>query len=483
MPRDDLTIDFVKTMPQAEPLDPALILDDWINRVHNLPEEIRFMQDEIADKDRIYNECIRSIEDRDDKIQKWIKSNGSLEPNPKEDLLRTQIHEYYTRADQISEEKIALARRLQVIVDKYIRSLDVQIKLLYDRGEPGFTDPDEVPSLLRPSAANHAAPSDRSVNPATAIVATLGPTSSPSIAARSSSNPTATRLPAHPQIRSAQAQQAHPQHALSAPVTPAAGITHSRQRETSAGPAMKRGPRSNAGPGNTLAASTGLSRHSSLGPGTSKSGPPVGPAGGIVRAGSAGPRAGPVKAASGSGSRRGTPTATARKRTVHKSSLSRVKKMSARSSPASTADSDLSEAESVSGDEDKGTEALSRVTPPVDNKRIVGDAEDDEEGGDDKKYCLCHNVSYGKMVACDNESCPFEWFHWTCVGLKSEPNGTWEGFGEASLEKGHLELKLEPGQRSTVDTPTFYFFFFCKGLAAACYPINLFACAHGKATM
>jgi inhibitor of growth protein 3 len=29
------------------------------------------------------------------------------------------------------------------------------------------------------------------------------------------------------------------------------------------------------------------------------------------------------------------------------------------------------------------------------------------------------------MVACDNESCPFEWFHWTCVGLKSEPVGTW----------------------------------------------------------
>ena len=29
------------------------------------------------------------------------------------------------------------------------------------------------------------------------------------------------------------------------------------------------------------------------------------------------------------------------------------------------------------------------------------------------------------MVACDNEDCPYEWFHWSCVGLKSEPNGKW----------------------------------------------------------
>ena len=50
---------------------------------------------------------------------------------------------------------------------------------------------------------------------------------------------------------------------------------------------------------------------------------------------------------------------------------------------------------------------------------------DDDDAGDDKKYCLCQNVSFGDMVACDNDDCPYEWFHWSCVGLKSEPNGTW----------------------------------------------------------
>jgi inhibitor of growth protein 3 len=50
---------------------------------------------------------------------------------------------------------------------------------------------------------------------------------------------------------------------------------------------------------------------------------------------------------------------------------------------------------------------------------------DDDEAGDDRKYCSCQNVSFGNMVACDNDNCPYEWFHWGCVGLKSEPNGTW----------------------------------------------------------
>ena len=29
------------------------------------------------------------------------------------------------------------------------------------------------------------------------------------------------------------------------------------------------------------------------------------------------------------------------------------------------------------------------------------------------------------MVACDNEECPTEWFHYECVGLASAPTGEW----------------------------------------------------------
>ncbi|XP_076890760.1 PHD finger protein ING2-like isoform X4 [Bidens hawaiensis] len=43
-------------------------------------------------------------------------------------------------------------------------------------------------------------------------------------------------------------------------------------------------------------------------------------------------------------------------------------------------------------------------------------------------YCVCHQVSYGDMIACDNESCQGgEWFHYSCVGLTPETmfNGKW----------------------------------------------------------
>jgi hypothetical protein len=53
------------------------------------------------------------------------------------------------------------------------------------------------------------------------------------------------------------------------------------------------------------------------------------------------------------------------------------------------------------------------------------DDDDDYDGGDEKKYCICQSASYGDMSACDNESCPIEYFHWSCIGLKNEPLGRW----------------------------------------------------------
>ncbi|KAK7847493.1 phd finger protein ing1 [Quercus suber] len=34
-------------------------------------------------------------------------------------------------------------------------------------------------------------------------------------------------------------------------------------------------------------------------------------------------------------------------------------------------------------------------------------------------------ISYGEMVACDNNDCKIEWFHFGCVGLKEQPKGKW----------------------------------------------------------
>lgn len=41
------------------------------------------------------------------------------------------------------------------------------------------------------------------------------------------------------------------------------------------------------------------------------------------------------------------------------------------------------------------------------------------------RYCICNQVSYGHMVACDKEFCPYEWFHYPCVGIDAPPKGKW----------------------------------------------------------
>jgi len=42
-------------------------------------------------------------------------------------------------------------------------------------------------------------------------------------------------------------------------------------------------------------------------------------------------------------------------------------------------------------------------------------------------YCYCKRISFGEMIACENDECPIEWFHFECVGLTPEnrPKGKW----------------------------------------------------------
>lgn len=44
---------------------------------------------------------------------------------------------------------------------------------------------------------------------------------------------------------------------------------------------------------------------------------------------------------------------------------------------------------------------------------------------DEPTYCLCDQISYGEMILCDNDLCPIEWFHFSCVSLTTKPKGKW----------------------------------------------------------
>jgi len=406
MPRDDLSIDFIgrkARMPQAEHQDAATVLDEWTNRVANLPAEIAFMQDEIEEKDKQMNECLTIIKRHDDSIQKWIRINGSHTPNPKEESLSRIILENYDKAQILQEEKVALALKAQQILDKHTRQLDGQIKGLQDRGE--FPNDPDIPSLLRPQPPERVT----GVRIDTSVAAMpLGPiTNSAAVMHRHPNQHPPRMIPAHVQARQLSGVSA------SAPATPAASMLVRQARESSLGAAQKR-QRLTGGLG--VLPPSGLARQPSMTPGTPRGGTPT-----TARAGSAGPRPSQKSVAS---NKKVAPHGSRQSgiiRKPKKSGLSRVKRTGNKNSPSSTNDSELSDAESGSGEEEDEA-----VTPPA-NKDADGDEEmgDDDEGADNKAYCLCQKVSYGDMVACDNDKCPYEWFHWTCVGLKSEPVGTW----------------------------------------------------------
>lgn len=48
-----------------------------------------------------------------------------------------------------------------------------------------------------------------------------------------------------------------------------------------------------------------------------------------------------------------------------------------------------------------------------------------EEEESEPVYCLCKQVAHGEMIACDNEDCPIEWFHYACVNLTRKPRNSW----------------------------------------------------------
>jgi len=44
---------------------------------------------------------------------------------------------------------------------------------------------------------------------------------------------------------------------------------------------------------------------------------------------------------------------------------------------------------------------------------------------DEQVYCYCQRISFGEMIACDGEHCPYEWFHLVCLGFTEVPKGKW----------------------------------------------------------
>ncbi|KAL8957642.1 MAG: hypothetical protein Q9183_006004, partial [Haloplaca sp. 2 TL-2023] len=107
--------------------DAASVLEDFVQNVANLPAEIAHLLEEIQAKDRVVQECRTTAASRDGSIQKFVKTNGAHQVNPKEEGYSKIILASYDKAQTFQEEKIALSDRAAILLDRQIKRLDLKI--------------------------------------------------------------------------------------------------------------------------------------------------------------------------------------------------------------------------------------------------------------------------------------------------------------------------------------------------------------------
>lgn len=399
--------------------DCATVLEQFVHDVANLPAEINHLMEEISAKDKVMQDYRATINSRDGSIQKFVKINGSLAPNPKEEQYGKTVLQNLDQCSQIQDEKIHLSEKACVLLDRQIKRLDVRIRDLQNEGLLSNDPP--LPSLFN-NKTNYRDPPKVFLTEATTSESTAYSTP---LNATTGGTPTTLTTPqrqATPRAPGMIALANQTAVRSSAPATPTGStgihLQQRQQRESSAGAVENKRRRLNPSLGTLPAASSNL-RQSSLGPGTPKPGTPV-----SSRADSVGPRASV-----------GVKKALTKKVAPHQ----QVKKMKAshgkpskRSSSATARLKSSKKSPGGEGDEDDDSMLSSADMSDSDKSDTGGgeedmDEEDDEDEGneDTRVYCTCRTVSHGDMVACDNDSCPYEWFHWKCVGLSREPVGTW----------------------------------------------------------
>lgn len=373
--------------------------------VANIPAEINHILEEIQAKDMQIAQFKQEIEKRDSQLQKWTRMNGGHVRNPKDEAFGKTIKECFDKCEVLQEAKCGLAQRAQILIDRVTKKLDGGINALTIKGEFP-SDWEAPPSFNQPrTGANTPAPGATSGLPLQAVSGNIGSTGGIPNVAQMRLNPAAGR---------------------SSPAASAIAASAPRSsRESSSDPKRRRLAHPSLG-SIVPATSSGL-RQSSLGPGTPKAGTPV-PTASHSRAGSVQPAR-----PSASGQKKGPlsqSTNPARKpppSNSHKKGSSRSNRPSKKSSSdrrrqlARDRTTTPSTNASLSGSDEEGSASPSSA---MGNTQLDGSGEADEND-DETIYCLCHKVSYGDMVGCDNDECQYQWFHYKCVNVTEEPKGEW----------------------------------------------------------
>ena len=495
--------------------DCASVLEQFIHDAGNLPQEINHHFEELSAKDVEMLKSLQLINNRDNALQKHIKHHGTQTRHPKEQEFAESINQHYQTAIELQGQKIALTEKASTLLERQLKRLDVQIKTLQNDGQLVETGiPSVFNRKPVPDKALDGAPMTGSspLQPASHNLLNMNAAAHRiNSAISSTSSPSAPR-PAS-QIAAIQGSSAR----SSAPATPAPSIPQNRaQRELSAGASdAKRRKLNNSSLSLNIPSQLSSLRQSSLGPsvtavGTPKAGTPTassGRADSVPR--NAGSQAGTASAA---GSVAGKKSSLLKKmanapphqqisklkgklNTKHArlsaSTLGSGRKKGASPSVRSRgtgagsddensvlSSADVSDAETAGSTSRHGSAQPSQQTPglpaPHRGRRSKkeleaiaaaqqaqrpapsSDAEEDGDGDDDDdeaRYCFCQERSYGEMVACENEKCPYEWFHLECVHMKKAPNEDEIWYCPACRGKFNWEPKTKEEKDVVIPAP------------------------------
>lgn len=373
--------------------------------VANIPAEISHLMDEIQVKDRLITDFKDEINKRDAQLQKWVRVNGGHVLNPKEEAFSKAINECFDKCEILQAEKCGLAEKAQIILDRQVKRLDVGLRGLIqteqfpsDWGGPTLLGSGTTTGVSTPIAVGN--------TPLQQVSGNIGSTGgAPNVAQSLARNAAQLHMSASTGSR-ARGTPTGGQTPTNMPRSQREGSSDVKKRKLNASVSLP---------------ASGL-RQSSLGPGTPKAGTPV-PAGvASSRAGSAQPAAAQKKGAHPpAGNRKVAPPQSKKsgrsRPSGHKKSDRRRQLARDRATPSTNAS--LSD---ESGDEDGTSPTPSSIQRSQGDG--MGDGVDDNDD-DETLYCFCKKVSYGDMVGCDNDNCPYQWFHYKCVGVTEEPTGEW----------------------------------------------------------
>ncbi|CAN3364456.1 chromatin modification-related protein Yng2p [Diutina catenulata] len=111
-------------------MDTASVLDKYTQDLSNLPSEVRFLLEELRNKDTQLQEVRKRWQSRDAQLHKAIKQGSTLQKHPKEAQINQKIDEDQKTVNKLQQEKVLLANSALFLVSKHLFAFEADIAKL-----------------------------------------------------------------------------------------------------------------------------------------------------------------------------------------------------------------------------------------------------------------------------------------------------------------------------------------------------------------